>query len=169
MGARIVAHPVLVYNVGYNVQLAVLLPVIDDHNPANLDVPLERHCCGGSLLPSDCKVPKDPAAAYCKNCMSELNEFRLHTPLRTPCSHSHRHVMRASHIASLYHPHIISWGALTDITLRSTHTLPRSRNCYNLYKRASERTNVRRHSSAWSMRNAGMAGRRLARERTISF
>ena len=63
MGACIVAYPVLVYNVGYNVQLAILLPVVDDHNPANLDVALERHCFGGSLLPSECKVPKDPAAA----------------------------------------------------------------------------------------------------------
>ena len=63
MGARIVTYPVLVYNVGDNVQLAILLPVVDDHNPANLDVALERHCCGGSLLPSECSVPKDLAAA----------------------------------------------------------------------------------------------------------
>lgn len=42
---HISAHPVLVNNVGDNVQLSILFAVVDNDNPANLNIPSERHGC----------------------------------------------------------------------------------------------------------------------------
>ena len=52
------AHPVLVYNVGNNVQLAIVLAIVDDDDPSHLNIPLERHFEGLIPLPSDPKCSK---------------------------------------------------------------------------------------------------------------
>ena len=62
-GSKIFSHPVLVYDVSNNVQLAILLAVVDNDNPANLDIPLERHRCGMSLFPAIANFERGFAAA----------------------------------------------------------------------------------------------------------
>ena len=52
------AHPVLVYNVGDNVQLAIVFAIVDDDDPSHLNIPLERHSEGLIPLPSDPKCSK---------------------------------------------------------------------------------------------------------------
>ena len=49
------AHPVLVYNVGNDVQLAIVFAIVDDDDPSHLNIPLERHFEGLIRLPSDPK------------------------------------------------------------------------------------------------------------------
>lgn len=48
----------MVYDVGNDVQLAVVLAIVDDDNPSHLHIPLERHVDGLIALPSDPKCCK---------------------------------------------------------------------------------------------------------------
>ena len=70
------SHPVLVHNVGDNVQLAVVLAIVDDDNPSHLNVPLERHLGGLTPLPSDQKFQRGQAA-YSHGFACEVNEIEI--------------------------------------------------------------------------------------------
>lgn len=70
------AHPVLVHDVGNNVQFAVVFAIVDDDNPSHLHIPLERHLGGLTPLPSDQKFQREQAA-YSHDFACEVNEIEI--------------------------------------------------------------------------------------------